>query len=122
MSEKGNQGTLGNLREYFWSYFDAGAQKNKAKEFSNVTYHPVPSSFEDSNLPILFIASPSELHLLTRPMNNMYTGMKEIWLDSDKWLDSCHVERETMHGGTFTVNASRTLLRNVDALQRICPT
>ncbi len=26
-----------------------------------------------------------------------------------------------MHGGTFTGNASRTLLRNVDALQRICP-
>ncbi len=84
LSEKGNQGTLGNLQEYFWSYFDAGAQKNKAKEFGNVTHHPIPSSFEDSNLPILFILPPPELHLLTGPVNTMYTDMKEIWLDSEK--------------------------------------
>ena len=51
----------------------------------------------------------------------MCKGMANEWKDSDKWLAARNVLQEALHGGSFTGNSCRILLKKVDLLQSICP-
>ena len=41
-------------------------------------------------------------------------------MSAHRWLDACYIEKENYHGGTFTGNQARILLKNIDLLQSIC--
>jgi len=123
LGRRGNLRTLIGLRELFWSYYNAGVNKNKAKEFGNVVHPPIIHLDEiDESLPVVNLVPPPELHLLSGPLNTIYNGMKELFpVECEQWLGACHVQREGIHGGSFTGNASRKLLLNVDKLRAIAP-
>ena len=77
---------------------------------------------DDANdTPVLNILPPPELHLMIGVVNKMYAEMEKIWLKSEQWLDSCNVKKEAYHGGTFAVNESRKLLKNVNRLEVLSP-
>jgi hypothetical protein len=57
------------------------------------------------------VIPPPELHLLTGVVHAMY----------NRWLDAYAVQRDEFHGGSFTGNASRKLLRCADLLRSIFP-
>ena len=71
--------------------------------------------------PVICVIPPPELHLLMGPVNKMYSEMEAMWLASEEWLNSCNVQKEEYHGGTFAGNESRQLLRNVDRLEALAP-
>jgi hypothetical protein len=70
---------------------------------------------------VLEMMPPPELHLLTGTVQLLYAGLQRIWPPSGEWLAACHVQQDQMHGGSFTGNASRKLLRSVDQLSAMCP-
>lgn len=47
--------------------------------------------------------------------------MEKLWPDSSRWLQDCHVQKEGVHGGSFTGNTAQTLLKKIDYLAQICP-
>jgi hypothetical protein len=51
----------------------------------------------------------------------MYNGLAVLWSESQQWLQACHVEREMIHGGSFTGNSCKILLSKVDLLEELCP-
>lgn len=116
----GTPRTIASLSSNFWQYFESGRDKQKARNFSNVI-HPSIVSVSDSLTPIIQIIPPPELHLLSGPTATMYSGLEKEWNSAGLWLRKCHVERQLMHGGSFTGNNARTLLRNVDLLEDVCP-
>lgn len=108
------------MKEYFWKYYDSGAERKDAKKFGNVV-HPSLLASERDTTAIISLVQPPELHLLTGPFNTMYTAMLSVWPGSVQWLEKCHVRREQQQGGCFTGNSSSKLLKNVDILDCICP-
>lgn len=121
LASRGELRTLSTLRELFWTYFDSGASKCNAKQYGNVIHPPIVHSADEYS-PVLDLIPPPELHLLSGPVNTLFNGMKELFPnESNEWLAACHVQQDPLHGGSFTGNASRTLLRNVDKLREISP-
>lgn len=117
----GETRTLSNLTESFFSWMEDGRRPLRAKHFDNVI-HPPLIRHVDQKTPVLQIIPPPELHLLTGPVNTLYNALAATWGDGcDQWINACHVQREAMHGGSFTGNSSRKLLSKVDTLQSMCP-
>jgi hypothetical protein len=59
---------------------------------------------------------------MTGAVHTLYQGLHAVWPESSEWLTACHAEQDEYHGGSFTGNASRKLLRCVDQLAAMCPT
>ena len=116
----GERRTLKSLETNFWNFFDDGREKKKAKQFDNVI-HPSIVNHENKMTPVLNLVPPPELHLLVGTMNTLYKGLNNEWSDSANWLKACHVEREYLHGGSFTGNTCKILLSKIDQLQTMCP-
>lgn len=112
--------TMSSLNDQFWKYFDSGRDKRNAKKFSNVI-HPSIVRVSEPSTPVIQIIPPPELHLLSGPTASLYSGLEKEWNRADLWLRSCNVERQAMHGLSFTGNSARSLLRNVDSLEAMCP-
>lgn len=119
LQDIGEQRTFGMLKESFLHYSEAGQIRKNAKKFQNVVHPSIIQGADDC--PVITRVPPPELHLLTGPVNTLYNGMTKIWPDCDQWLMSCNVQREALHGGSFTGNSSRKLLKSVDTLETICP-
>ena len=47
--------------------------------------------------------------------------MKKIWPDIDNWPSEFHIKEVGYHGGGFIGGDCRKLLKNVDALEQVCP-
>ena len=120
MHAKGTQRTMGSLKNLFWSYFDDGAEKQKAKLYGNVVHLPLFSNVPDDT-PVLCVVPPPELHLMTGPVNTMFRALKEAWPQADEWLHCCSIYRESLYGGSFTGNSSRKLLKSTQVLEDISP-
>ena len=120
LKENGEGRTFGDLKQKFWAFHNSGKEKNRAKLYGNVIHPPIIKG-EIDDVPVIEMIPPPELHLMTGAFCAIYNSMKDIWKDSDTWLEKCHVSKEQRHGGTFTGNATRTLLKNIDALQAMCP-
>uniref|UniRef100_A0A1I8I211 RING-type domain-containing protein n=1 Tax=Macrostomum lignano TaxID=282301 RepID=A0A1I8I211_9PLAT len=115
----GEPRTFGSLSEKYQAYLAAGGERQLAKHFDNVVQ---PSIFSAGvEVPVLHIVPPPELHLLTGAVHVLYEGLHGVWPESEAWLTACNVQRDKHHGGSFTGNASRKLLRNVDLLEAMCP-
>ena len=120
MNSKGSQRTIASLKNLFWTYLDDGAEKQKAKYYRNVIHLPLFNNVPDDT-PVLCVVPPPELHLMTGPVNNMFRALKEAWPQADSWLQRCSIYRECLHGGSFTGNASRKLLKSTQVLEDIAP-
>ena len=68
---------------------------------------------------VISLVPPPELHLLTGPVNTIFSALKKLWPQADEWLVRCGIQRECLHGGSFTGNASRMLLANVCVLENM---
>ena len=82
LDKKGTQRTIGNLRESFLNYYDAGILKKKAKNFGNAVHPSMVSG--NIEIPILEIVPPPELHLLIGPVNTLYEALSKVWSESEK--------------------------------------
>ena len=47
--------------------------------------------------------------------------MNKVWPESEEWLRKCYVEREAIHGGSFTGNSCKLLLSKLNLLKELCP-
>ena len=65
--------------------------------------------------------SPSELHLLTGPVNAIMTAMEQEWPGVSSWTNAINVDKDDYYGGTFTGNKCKKLLQETDLLRSICP-
>ena len=74
----------------------------------------------DDETTILEVIPPSELHLLTGPVNTLYEGLNKVWKGSEQWLSACNVKKTEYHGGSFAGNESRKLLKSTDTLGKLC--
>ena len=120
LMRKGDQRTLGTLKELFWSYYDSKADKSKAKDFGNVV-HPCMIKNVDESTPVLLVVPPPELHLMMGTVNHLYNSMVKEWPGATAWLDACYVKKGDYHGGAFEGNDCRKLLKKVTVLREICP-
>lgn len=121
-NDLGNQGelrTLGSLRQMYWNFFDAGKNASNAKNFENVVHPPIFKNSDDTL--VLDIIPPPELHLLLGAVNALYIGLNKVWPECQRWADAVNVTREAYHGGSFTGNSCRKLLKGLDVLQELCP-
>ena len=79
--EKGDLRTLGSCRKYAQAYEDARnlgtAKKSDSPKFKNCIYQPLFDEPDDT-LTMLLIP-PSELHLLTGPVNHLYKVIIMNW-------------------------------------------
>ena len=115
LSERGNDRTLGNLKHLYTGFQTAGVDARDAKHYGNVIHLPIVSGHDRTS--ILDVIPPPELHLMTGPVYAMYSSMKKLWPECEEWLNRCHVQADVIHGGSFTGNTSRKLLKNVGILR-----
>ena len=70
---------------------------------------------------VIDVVPPPELHLLIGSFTTLHkhleTKSPEI---AQRWLRECHILKDEYHGGTFTGNNARTLLKKVDLLASFC--
>ena len=102
LSARGITRTVANMMDLFWDYFDARADKKKAKDFGNVIH---PNMFVggtvNESAPIILLVPPPELHLLMGPVNTLYVQLLKISPDCERWSKQLHLKREDCHGGLF---------------------
>ena len=119
LHEKGVQRTIGSLNQLYREFRDAFVPESKAKDFGNVVYPPLIKG--DPETPVIYAIPPPELHLMLGPVNQIYDELSNVWTDSNKWLQACHVKQTDYHGGKFEGNDCRKLLRKLDILRELCP-
>ena len=117
LHEKGNARTFGSLRESFWKFFDSGESSNKAKEFGNSLHSPIFRCSDEIHVVEKF--PPPELHLMIGVVNTLFKELLKNWDNAQLWLELCHIEREFYHGGSFTGNSAKKLLKNISKLEEI---
>ena len=120
LHQRGKTRTFDDLTSKFWSFYNAGGIAKTAKEHGNVV-HPSIIKGDVDNAYVIDIIPPPELHLLTGIFRTIFNSMKSVWPEAESWPQKFHVSKESWHGGTFTGNATRTLLKNVDSLRAMCP-
>ena len=112
--------TLGSITEELWNWVErTGQNRSQAKFFGNVVHCPILKG--NTNDEVIDLLPPPELHLLIGPVNTIFRAMEKEWPEALKWAKACNVEREAMHGGSFTGNACHKLLSRVDVLRSLCP-
>ena len=103
LDQKGKQRTFKSLMNLFFDFFEADCDKKSAKNYGNVIHSPMISDDLDDT-PVIEIIPPPELHLLTGPVNKMYSEMEAVWPAEEEWSKACNVKKEDYHGGTFAGN------------------
>ena len=58
---------------------------------------------------------------MTGAVGTLYSHLHAKWENRELWLTQCHVEHQLLHGGSFTGNSARILLKSTDKLRAICP-
>ena len=111
--------TTNNLKKNYIQWSQAGAVKANAKDFKNCIHLPILTS--SSDVVILDLIPPPELHLLLGVVNTVFGHMlKEFEMESLKWAKTCYVKRMIVHGApAFKGNACKKLLDKVDTLRSI---
>jgi hypothetical protein len=117
--EAGQRRTFESLQQCYEQFLLSGGDRKRAKEFGNVIHPSIITA--PPEMLILQVIPPPELHLMTGTVQLIYEGLTRIWPHSADWLAQCHVQQNQIHGGSFTGNASRKLLRSADILAEICP-
>ena len=93
-------------------------QNASAKDFKNCVSHPMIQG-NDSDLLIQKIPPP-ELHLLLRVVNKIFKELQAaVPSVASAWLDKIGIVQPQLHGGEFTGNMCRRLLKHVACLQDI---
>jgi len=111
--------TLGSIKEKFRDWSSAGGVLNKAKYHGNCVHEPIFMGAADKK--VIDIIPLPELHLMIGPVNTLFNALIKKWPEALQWADTCSVTREAIHGGSFTGNSCRKLLRNVNQLEQMCP-
>lgn len=89
-----------------------------AKDFKNCVCHPMIQG-NDSDILIQKIPLP-ELHLLLRIVNKIFKELQATApKESEEWLAKIGIVQPKLHGGEFTGNMCRRLLKHVPCLQVI---
>jgi hypothetical protein len=96
-----------------------GSRRSLARNFDNVVQPCLLRG--PPTVDIVQLLPPPALHLLTGTVGTIFNGLQATWPDCQHWLSDCHVTQDPQHGGSFTGNASRILLRNTDRLAAMCP-
>ena len=120
LDQPGSPRTALSLHNKFWDFAESGDSRANAKKYGNVIHTSIVKGRSPDSL-LIEVIPPPELHLLTGPVNTLYKAMEKLWPNASQWLVACHVQRVAYHGGNFTGNSARTLLKNVDRLQAMCP-
>ena len=78
---------------------------------------------EFSDILIMNLVPPAELHLLLGPVNKMYEELEKLWPDVAGWAKSCKAFKCCRQGSGFNGNACMRLIEpeNLDKLQKIIP-
>ena len=116
---KGIPRTLKSLSDQFWSWKSSGGDCKESKNFGNVVHLPVLHG--DPSDAVIDLLPPPELHLLLGAVNALFRALEKQWAGALKWAEQCHIEREAMHGGSFSGRSCHKLLSNVDLLRSLCP-
>ena len=84
-------------------------------------FHDENEEFTD--VLILNLVPPAELHLLLGPVNKMYDELAKLWPEVGGWAKSCKAYKCCRHGSGFNGNSCMRLIdpENLDQLQRIIP-
>lgn len=117
---QGHVRTLAGLHADFEAFGRSHGRSIDARNCNNVVRQPIELC-RDLSTPILQVLPPPELHLLTGPVNTLFNALQNEWPDCMEWAAACHVMREALHGGCFTGNSSRTLLKRVVLLAAMAP-
>ena len=76
-----------------------------------------------SDVLILNLVPPAELHLLLGPVNKIYDELEKLWPDIKTWAKECKAFKCCRHGSGFNGNSCMRLINpeNLDELQKIIP-
>ena len=89
--------------------------KASAKDFKSCVNPPIIRG-EDTMMMIKLIPPP-ELHLLLRVVNKIFKELKKSYPHfADRWLQKMGLQQPMLHGGEFTGNMCRSLLKNANLL------
>ena len=94
-------------------FLESGFSKDVAKNFGNVIHPTMLNDDEEDNTPVILLIPPPELHLMTGPVNTMFSHLEAIWPESEQWPKLCNVKKSDYQGGQFTGNDCRKLLNGV---------
>lgn len=113
--------TIGNIKNNFANWRDAGAKKSAAKNFMNCIQPPAIGNVDDTR--IIDIVTPPELHLMLGAVDTLYNHMFAKFEDQILvWTKQCNVTREVTRGGSgFNGNSCKMLLTKLDSLRAMCP-
>ena len=78
---------------------------------------------EFSDVLILNLVPPAELHLLLGPVNKMYDELEKLWSGVADWAKSCNAYKCCRQGSGFNGNSCKKLIEpeNLDELLSIIP-
>ena len=107
------------------AWLENGAKKKDAKFFMNCIHEPLIQDKEGkfSDVLILNVVPPAELHLLLGPVNKMYDELEKLWPEVNTWARDCKAFKCCRHGSGFNGNSCMRLINteNLDRLQMIIP-
>lgn len=117
----GEARTLGSIRQNVMAFRNSGAQWSKAKEFKNCVAMPLPKDQPETKT--LSLAPIMELHLVLGIVTHLYKALHKAWEQAAEWLKHLHVTPRAYHGGEFTGNDCRELLKkkSLDELEKRIP-
>jgi len=119
LADVGESRSSGSLRDSFWSFFDSGESKSKAKTHGNVIHPPLLHKEQQGN--VIDVIPPPELHLLIGSFTTLFKHLEsKSPQTAQRWLRECHITKDEYHGGTFAGNNARALLKKVDLLASFC--
>ena len=106
---KGEERTLGKIRENVRAWRNAGSKPSKSKDFDNCTNFPL---FNDADsVRTIDLIPPCELHLLLGPVNHMLEELLKIWPECDQWVAGCNAYRRGQDHGQLNGNGCSKLLQ-----------
>lgn len=118
--EKGEERTIGNIKENFQNWKSSGLSLTRAKMFKNCVNMPLLDFDDDSK--ILTVLPPPELHLMLGAFNHLFKHLElQCPNITESWTTFCHVEKQSFHGGNFNGNGCKKLLRHLSFLRENIP-
>ena len=115
--------SLGSVRRQAHAYNELlkkNSKKAEAKNFQSCIHEPLIQG-DDHDI-FIRILPPSELHLLLRITNKIYTELQKRseTLVAETWCNSLGMTRPKLHSGEFNGNMCHRLLNNTDKLNQVC--
>jgi len=113
--------TIGEVKELSREFENKRRQYNKkasAKDFKSCVNRPIIHG-EDTTMMIQLIPPP-ELHLLLRVVNKIFKELQKSYPRyAENWLQKMGLQQPKLHGGEFTGNMCRRLLKNTKLLAEL---